>query len=128
MKLILLTILCMGFISTSCTSVQPVVCAVETSAASALSTQIASALTCTNTAAIQSDILKSLGKADVCSTTVASFKSLKGPIGDIVCPIAVTAVLGLVSDKVPASWGCSATSTSTLGTLLTTACENNVKQ
>lgn len=112
----------------SCTSVEPVVCAVETSAASALSNQIASALTCTNTAAIQSDILASLGKANVCSTTVASFKSLKGPIGDIVCPIAVTAVLGLVSDKVPSSWGCSATSTSTLGTLLTTACESNVKQ
>lgn len=128
MKLIMFSVLIIGLISSACTKVDPIICAVETSAASALSTQIASALTCTNTAAIQTDVLASLGKANVCSTTVASFKTLKGPIGDIVCPIAVTAVLGLVSDKVPSSWGCSATSTSSLGTLLTTACESNVKQ
>lgn len=121
-------ILAISLFLMSCTTVTPVVCAVETSAASAISTQVASALTCTNTAAITADVLSALGKANLCSTPVSSSKTLKGPIGDLVCPIAVTAVLGLVAGKVPASWGCSGASTSNLGTILTNACEQNVKQ
>jgi hypothetical protein len=46
----------------------------------------------------------------------------KGIVGNLVCPLAVTAVMGLANNNVaPTSWGCSGNSDISAG--LTAACE-----
>jgi len=58
--------------------------------------------------------MAALGKANLCakaapqpaSAQAANAKNLKGILGDIVCPTAVDAVLGLVTSKIPVIWAC----------------------
>lgn len=124
-----LTLIAMFFVM-SCSTVQPVVCTVEQSAASAIAAGIGTALSCTNLPQIQSDLLGALGKVNLCSMASSAKMMkhhLKGPVGNVVCPIAVEAAIGLGASKVPASWGCSAnTSMSGLSAVLITACEQVV--
>lgn len=110
----------------ACTTVSPVVCSVETDVAQALSAQVATSLNCSNPAAIQASLLTALGKANLCTTSVASAKHLKSIIGDVVCPIAVSTVLDTVTGALPASWGCELSSAQNLSQLLTTACESKL--
>jgi hypothetical protein len=116
------------FFTFACSTISPVVCSVESSVAGALAGGVASALSCTNTAQIKSDILGALSKANLCSTSTAAkaltASPLQGPVGDLVCPLAVGAAIGLLSNKVPASWGCApGASTAGLATTLTSLCE-----
>jgi hypothetical protein len=56
-------------------------------------------------------------------------KALKpqGLVGNIACPIAVSAAMGFLSNIVPSSWGCSTSaSASALDTTLVTLCETAV--
>ena len=102
---------------TGCTKsgTQGAVCQLEQGVATGLSTVVASTLSCSNTSQIQTDILGALGKANFCTqtTTTSSFfhheQKLKGPIGDIVCPTAVSSVMALLQNKVPTSWVDSST-------------------
>lgn len=95
-------------------------CQVETVATNAMASAVAMAMSCSNVSQIRADIQSSLGKADFCSVS----NKPKGPIGNIVCPIAVQSVLTLVATKVPSSWGCSPTATvKNLGETLTLACQ-----
>ena len=132
MKLLFLTI---AFLFVGCTStpapspVTTVVCDVETSLTSVLSQTIGTTLSCINVAQINVDVLAALGKANLCPavTSAAAIKAQiakpQGVVGSIVCPLAVNAVFGLASSKIPASWGCSPTAqVATLSSVLSAAC------
>lgn len=108
----------------SCSTIKKDVgCNLETSAAAAISQGIVKQLSCTNQAQIQSDLLGYLGAANLCSST----NSLKGPIGDVGCPLAVGAVMGAINNVIPSTWGCSPTaSTAGLASSLTKICEQSV--
>jgi len=89
--------------------IQVIGCSAETSATSALAAFIGMQGVCSNLSAIQGDIQSYLGKANLCAAAVvpATSKGLKGPIGNVICPLAVNSVLGVIGSKVPATWGCS---------------------
>ncbi len=104
-------------------------CSVETAITSSLAATIGSTLTCSNLTQVQLDIQGALGKANLCAQAVPppasaqSKQKFKGIVGGLVCPLAIDAVLGLVVSKVPASWGCSpSASTTGLATALGAAC------
>lgn len=124
-----LSVLVMTLTFTGCNSTNDTGCAIETTVTTALSSALATALTCKNASVMQSDIQAALGKANLCAaaTTQAQLKSsgivVKGVVGNIVCPLAVSAVSGLISSKIPATWGCTVASGSSIATVLTTACE-----
>lgn len=119
---------------TSSSTTPPVVsvvgCSVETVVTGALAAAIASNLTCSNSSAIQASIQGALGKINLCAaaTTQANIKAIKasgkmqGIIGDIVCPLAVEAVMGTLSTAVPSAWGCSSLTTTSLNGVLAQAC------
>lgn len=125
-KLFLVAFLSVLFVCCSCSTIQQVGCSVESSVTSVLASTVASSMSCVNLSVIQSDMQSAMGKANLCSvnSNANQLKAhLKGPVGDVVCPIAVQAALGLVGTKVPQAWGCSpSASTSGLATLLTSAC------
>lgn len=115
-----------GCSSSSLTPIQTAACDIETAVSNGLASSVASALSCTNTAAIQTSFLTALGNANFCPATSSaqSKVSVKGAVGNIVCPLAVSTILGFLSNSVPSSWGCSAsTDAGSLSTALTTACE-----
>jgi hypothetical protein len=121
LSIIGLTVLC----SCSSTSpVGPVVCSVEQTVSAALAASTATALQCSNLAAIQGDMLTAIGKANLCAQTASK---VKGAIGNIVCPVVVTSALSLVASKIPPAWGCAPTvNPGTIGAVLTTACQNAI--
>jgi hypothetical protein len=118
MKLLLVIVFGLAFCSCS-TIKKDVGCSVETEAAQALSQAIAKGLACANIAQIQSDLLSVLGPVDLCSTT----SKFKGPIGNVACPLAVSAAMNLLNKAVPSSWGCMINNTDGLSQTLTSACE-----
>lgn len=126
--------LLMALVLCSCSStptpVAQVACSAETALSGALAASVATTLQCSNLAAVQADLLAVLGKANFCAqlpAASAAKKSYKGAIGNLVCPIVVNSVLGVVNSKIPAAWGCVITQApGTIGGLLTTACESNV--
>lgn len=124
MRYILLLICSLFFVSCSSSPVSTA-CQVETYAANAIASSLATAMGCTNLNQIKSDLMSAMGKANVCSATSAKHRRApKGPIGNIVCPLAVQASLQLAASKVPSSWGCSPDATvANLGSTLTMACE-----
>jgi hypothetical protein len=118
-------------------------CAVETSVESGFAVQIGASLSCTNLSQIQADIVAKIGSLNLCAKVapaqpavpaVSAAKAepipLKGMVGDIVCPLAVNAAMGIGEGKIPASWGCSPASSAPLSSLqsvLTAACAAVVK-
>lgn len=103
-------------------------CQVETSVVQALASNVATTLTCSNLAAIQTDMQAALGKANLCApSTEAQKGKLKGVVGNMVCPMAVGAALSMVATKIPAGWGCAPGSNPAgLGDVLTAACNKAV--
>ena len=95
-------------------------CEVQKTIAAGLSSAVAKALECSNAEQIQADILSSLGKANLCEQTT------QGPVGDILCPIAVQQVTALIGSKVPVSWGCKLSDTSSVSQTLLAACKSVV--
>lgn len=124
MKYVLLAICSLFLFSCSSAPVNPG-CAIETYAANAVSSAMASAMSCSNPGQIQADLLAALGKANLCSVAVQKLKTApKGPIGNLVCPMAVQYAVSLAASKVPASWGCSpGASVQNLSPALIQACE-----
>ena len=111
----------------------PVTCGPVTSdIASALATGLAQLDTCSNPAAIEQSLLSVLPSA-ICAflpvPAQVSMKKLqvrkvsyKGIVGNLVCPLAVASVQGLLNNNVaPAAWGCTGNSDVSAG--LTAACE-----
>ncbi len=141
MRPILMAILLsFGFISCTSNNQPPpvvggVICSLETAVTSAMSAAIATNLTCSNLPAIQGDIMNVLGKANFCTQVAPDLASVQakakmkamGPVGNLVCPLAIDAALGLVTSKIPTAWGCSPSATvDGLSQLLTSACEKAV--
>lgn len=84
-------------------------CSAETAITTGLASALASAANCTHPDVIQTDFQSALGKINLCSQVVpvSGKPALKGPVGDVVCPLAVGALIPLVTSKVlPATWGC----------------------
>lgn len=132
--------------------IQQVGCDVESAITGAAGSAIASAISCSNQAQVASDIQNALGNVNLCNAGVAvaslasdgpkwtkigdvskqdidaakSSKKLSpmGVIGNVACPIVVNTLLGFATNSIPASWGCSAsTSASSLGQTIVSACE-----
>lgn len=126
MKYFLLILTALFVMSCSSAPVNPG-CAIEQFAASAVSSAMAKAMACTNPNQIQSDLLSALGKANFCSQVPVAMKKKgapKGPIGNLICPMAVSAAVKLAAGKVPAAWGCSPDATvASVAPILVQACE-----
>jgi len=113
--------------------IQAAGCDVETAILGGASTAVGTALSCTNTSAIQASLTTALGNANLCAApgvaavTGSAIKAKavgKLVIGNIACPIAINTIVGFLSNTVPTAWGCSATaSASSLAATLTTVCE-----
>ena len=114
--------------------IQAAGCDVETAILGGASTAIATALSCTNTSAVQASLTTALGNANLCTApgvaaiSTSSLKAQKlkslGVIGNLACPIAINTIVGFLSNTVPTGWGCSTTATaSALEAALTAACE-----
>jgi len=122
---------------TGCTKTSPIItpikdvgCAIESAVTGSISQVVATSLNCTNQAAVQASLQSAFGNANLCATASmakqASLKSdrPKGVIGDLACPVAVSAAMGFLSNQVPTTWGCSVGATaSALSAALVAACE-----
>lgn len=133
--------------------IQQVGCDVESAITSAAGTAIAAAISCSNQSQIATDVQNALGNVNLCNAGLqsASLAALSKPawlkvgdiskqdidkakaskglapmgvVGNIACPIVVNTLLGFATNSIPASWGCSAsTSASGLGQIIVSACE-----
>lgn len=116
---------CFVFLS-SCTSVKPVVCSIETTAVSVVSSSISGALACTNIDVIKADLTKAFDKSNLCTAApapIANGVKVQGVVGNIVCPLAVGAAMSLIGISIPPAWGCDPKSSlSGLATVVTAAC------
>jgi hypothetical protein len=138
--LLLLTASCSKSSTGTLSPIQQVACDIETDLNTSFSAAVATALSCTNQAAIQSSLALAFGNANLCTGQVASVTaaqlsaaraavkanavSAKGVIANLACPVAVSSALGFLSNAIPSAWGCSATATaSALSATLTTLCE-----
>lgn len=141
MKLLLMTVMaflmfgCTKSSTSSLTPIQAAGCDVESLVTSGFASAVASALTCTNTTQIQTDLQTAFGNANLCqgqvaAATMAQLKAKgvsKGIVGSIACPIAINTAVGYLSNSIPTTWGCSAAATAaSLSATLTTLCEGAV--
>jgi hypothetical protein len=123
------------------TPIQAAGCDIETAILGGASGAISSALSCTNSAAIQASLTTALGNANLCaapgvaavssgqmSAAKASMKSAAakpmGVIGNIACPIAISTIMGFLSNSIPSAWGCSASASAAgVSAALVSVCE-----
>lgn len=87
----------------------------ESSVESLVSATIGSQLSCSNLTAVQADVAAQVSKLKICpsATPALGAGKLKGPVGDVVCAPVVTALMGGVLSKIPATWGCTGGAIST---------------
>lgn len=154
MKRILLISAFLSVFSFGCTPTAPtagavmspikaVGCNIETAVSTGFANAVAAALTCSNVSAVQTSLQTAFGNANLCvaqasvdlakkaalEAKVSGKPALKGIIGNIACPMAISAAMGYLTATIPAAWGCSAsatTSAAAIATALTTACETAV--
>lgn len=94
--------------------VAPVVCSLEQSLSGGLAKAAGDYLNCqpAGVALLQADLLTSIGKVNLCATLTAK-RSMKGPIGNLLCPMAVSAAQSVLTDqvtgKIPAKYLCDPT-------------------
>lgn len=93
-----------------------------------LATVIASGANCTGVAAIQADVQSALDVVKLCDAQEKNAEHCKqlahpkqGPISNVVCPLAATALVAVVGTQVPAAWQCSLVG-SPVQTLVLNAC------
>lgn len=87
-------------------------CADETKALTALAASVASTLQCSAPAQIVTDLTTALGNANVCKYSASNSSAVIKPaglVGNIVCPVAASTVVGFLTGVIPAAWGCTAT-------------------
>lgn len=99
-------------------------CSIENSFIPAATATVAKAFNCSNSAAITASIQSVTGNVALCSTAAGMSARMRGPIGNLACPLAVNAVMGFLTAPLPPAWGCSVPAqANSLMTVLTTACE-----
>ena len=115
MKLFLM-IAVLAVTMTGCKFGNDVTCAIEDTIAGSLSQVVAGQLVCAHPEAIEADIKAAIGKLNVCAQPVAApvagalslnLTGAKSAFGQVVCPMAINAVSGLVNAAIPAAWGCT---------------------
>jgi len=118
-----------------CTQTKTVGCSVEQAVESGIASAIGASLSCSNLPAIVGDIQTVIGKANLCAAAAPAPASEqakdiakpKGVLGNVVCPLATDAVLGLAVSKIPPAWGCTGgASADQLKALIVAACEKAV--
>lgn len=136
------------------TPIQQAGCAIETAVSTGIGSAVASALQCSNASQVDADLQAAFGNANLCNAPVpdpapptqlkSAFKKLgdvsqsdldaakkgaklkpMGAIGDVACPLAVSAAIGFLSNSVPKSWGCTGPNATIQGLLdaATAACK-----
>jgi hypothetical protein len=119
----------------SVTPIQDAGCQAEQLMTAAAASVVASSLTCSGAAAIQTSLQQALGNANYCASSTAASTQVKttalqakvaqpqGAIATLVCPLAVNVVVGYLSSSVPSAWGCSGSADAgVLGSALSVAC------
>lgn len=104
----------------SCSALKPG-CLIQDQGVQIVSSTIVSQLQCSNSAAVQSDILAAFDKLNLCPANQAK----QGPLANLVCPSVTKYVASIISTGiVPAAWGCSGSNIQTaLQSALLTACQ-----
>lgn len=107
-------------------------CQAETLVTSAAAGVVASSLSCSHSDAIQASLQAALGNVNYCAANVAMAAQAKmskdaihteGVIATLVCPIAVSTVMGFMTSQVPPAWGCSVSGDAgVVSAALTAAC------
>lgn len=92
---------------TSCDTIKPFV--------DQAGTAFAAAMTCSNPAAVQADLLKMCGKAGICK----DMNTVAGPWASMLCPVLVPLLVNVASKELPPAWGCTGTASASV---LTAAC------
>jgi hypothetical protein len=87
---------------TGCTKGEDAGCAVAKTASSLVAAQVSTTLSCKNLDAVKEDIDAQISKTKICDQNTA-----QGPVGEMVCPMAVSAVMGGALKAIPAKWECS---------------------
>lgn len=112
------------------TAVEQAACNEETAAIGGFASQIATTLNCSSQPAIVASLTTALGNANVCKYLPAASSGMvktQGVIGNLICPIAVSTVVGYMTSQIPVAWGCTVTTqASAVVASLTTACETVV--
>lgn len=67
----------------------------------AVSGMLATTLSCSNSAAIKTDLYAFAETKGICQADA------RGPIASMVCPVVVQWVVGFGVGKIPATWGCT---------------------
>lgn len=112
-------------------------CQIETAVSSGIGTAVASALNCSNASAVQASLQAAFGNANLCAQQAAvsaaqaqaKAQGIKpqGVVGNLACPVAVSAALGYLTNAVPSSWGCSSgTTMSAVSTAVIAACQSAI--
>ena len=97
-------------------------CANETVLTGGLANGIATALSCTNVAQIQIDVVNTLAAANIC-TASEPVHTLGGPIALVVCPLVAQAAVSVLGAKVPVTWSCNPVlAEQGVATVVTAAC------
>lgn len=116
MKKVLLSVLAITTLACTKEDVKKPGCAIQDTIVSSLTDTAVEALQCANKDVIKADITKALGSANLCESTT------QGPVGTILCPLAVKAVTDLFQSKIPDTWGCKISDGSKLAQFMTDAC------
>lgn len=123
MKYLMLMLLCVIPLVTGCN----LGCDAETLISEKLADAVASAATCSNVAAIQTDILSAINVVKLCAASdkhseqCTKYQLPKGPIANVVCPLASSAVVAVAGNVIPARYGCQL-SGSPLSSVVLQAC------
>lgn len=116
----LVLVFCLGLsvFTSGCTkgcSTASVGCSIETALANGVGNAISNELQCSNTQAIQSDLLGLTGKLNLCKDNTVEMDGGKPKIPGVVCSIFADLIVnGIAGTAIPASWQCSATNAKAL--------------
>ena len=86
------------------TPIQRATCNAELALTKGTALGIATVLSCTGTNEIQKDLMGIFGNVDLCQEAEAA--RVQGLVGALVCPLAVSAIIGFASHQIPTEWKC----------------------
>lgn len=108
------------------TPVESASCDFKDNLSTGVSVALTSLLNCTKSDVIKQDVRKVFGNVELCSAVPKASKKFKGPLANLACPLAVSSVVGFLSNQIPSTWECSpkdAVAVQALSGIVVTACE-----
>jgi hypothetical protein len=104
-------------------------CNEQTAILKGLSGSVANSLNCTAPDEIQKSLTSAMGNVNLCKYVPQpqAGMPMKGIVGNIVCPIAVSTAIGFMTSAIPKEWGCTVTGAADkVQVALTAICEGAV--